>query len=239
MKHIVVTGASSGIGRAVAERFLAEGWAVTLIARREDKLNEVAAGRDNALVRLADVTDEGQVDHAFGAAANHFGRIDVLFNNAGMFGPMGEIHEVPVEEWRRVVDLNLTGMFLSARAAYRQMRLQDPRGGRIINNGSISAHTPRPGSMAYTATKHAITGLTKALALDGRPHDIAVGQIDIGNARTELLEEIAAKNPGAPPPMMEVADVADAVLYMAALPLSANVLNLTVMATKMPYVGRG
>jgi NAD(P)-dependent dehydrogenase (short-subunit alcohol dehydrogenase family) len=239
MRHIVVTGASSGIGRGVAERFLAEGWAVTLIARREDRLNEVAAGRENALVRAADVTDERQVDDAFGAAAKHFGRIDVLFNNAGMFGPMGEIHEVPVEDWRRVVDLNFTGMFLCARAAYRQMRAQVPRGGRIVNNGSISAHAPRPGSVAYTATKHAITGLTKSLALDGRPFDIAAGQIDIGNARTELLEEIAAKNPGAPQPMMDVADVADAVLYMAALPLSANVLNLTVMATKMPFVGRG
>ncbi len=239
MRHIVVTGASSGIGRAVAERFMAEGWAVTLIARREDRLKDVAGGRDNALVHPADVTDEDQVDNAFGAAAKHFGRIDVLFNNAGMFGPMGEIHEVPVDEWRRVVDLNLTGMFLCARAAYRQMRTQEPRGGRIVNNGSISAHAPRPGSVAYTATKHAITGLTKTLALDGRPHDIAAGQVDIGNARTELLEEIAAKNPGAPPPMMDVADVADAVLYMAALPLSANVLNLTVMATKMPFVGRG
>ena len=244
MRHIIVTGASSGIGRAVAERFLAEGWAVTLIARREDKLKEVAAGRENALVRPADVTDEGQVDYAFDAAAKHFGRIDVLFNNAGMFGPMGEIHEVPVEEWRRVVDLNLTGMFLCARAAYRQMRLQEPRGGRIVNNGSISAHTPRPGSVAYTSTKHAITGLTRTLALDGRPHDIAAGQIDIGNARTELLEEIAARNlaadpNAAPPPMMQVSDVADAVLYMASLPLTANVLNLTVMATKMPFVGRG
>jgi NADP-dependent 3-hydroxy acid dehydrogenase YdfG len=244
MRHIVVTGASSGIGRAVAQRFMAEGWAVTLIARREDKLQEVAQGRENALVRPADVTDEGQTDYAFDAAAKHFGRIDVLFNNAGTFGPMGQIDEIPVAEWKRVVDLNLTGMFLSARAAYRQMRGQDPRGGRIINNGSISAHTPRPGSVAYTATKHAITGLTKTLALDGRPFDIAAGQIDIGNARTELLEGIAAKtlaaDPNAvPPPMMEVADVADAVLYMAALPLSANVLNLTVMATKMPFVGRG
>ncbi len=239
MRHIVVTGASSGIGRAVSERFLAEGWAATLIARREDRLKDVAGGRDTALVHPADVTDGDQVDNAFGAAAKHFGRIDVLFNNAGMFGPMGEIHEVPVDEWRRVVDLNLTGMFLCARAAYRQMRTQEPRGGRIVNNGSISAHAPRPGSVAYTATKHAITGLTKTLALDGRPHDIAAGQVDIGNARTELLEEIAAKNPGAPPPMMDVADVADAVLYMAALPLSANVLNLTVMATKMPFVGRG
>jgi NAD(P)-dependent dehydrogenase (short-subunit alcohol dehydrogenase family) len=244
MRHIVITGASSGIGRGVAERFLAKGWAVTLIARREDRLNDVAAGRDNALVRPADVTDEGQVDLAFGEAAKHFGRIDVLFNNAGQFGPMGEIHEVPVEDWRRVVDLNLTGMFLCARAAYRQMRTQEPRGGRIVNNGSISAHTPRPGSVAYTATKHAITGLTKSLALDGRPFDIAAGQIDIGNARTELLEEIAARNLAADPKaeapsMMEVQDVAEAVLYMASLPLTTNVLNLTVMATKMPFVGRG
>lgn len=244
MRHIVVTGASSGIGRAVAGKFLAEGWGVTLVARREDKLRAVAGDLRNALVCPADVTDEGLVDKAFDAAARHFGKIDVLFNNAGMFGPMGPIDELPVEEWRRTVDLNLTGMFLCARAAFRHMRRQSPQGGRIINNGSISAHTPRPGSTAYTATKHAITGLTKTLALDGRPFDITAGQIDIGNARTELLEDIVARNLAADPnasapPMMEVGDVADAVLYMASLPLSANVLNLTVMATKMPFVGRG
>jgi NAD(P)-dependent dehydrogenase (short-subunit alcohol dehydrogenase family) len=244
MRSIVITGASSGIGRAVALRFLDSGWNVGLVARREAELRAVAGTRENALVLPADVTDEGQVDAAFDAAAARFGRLDVLFNNAGMFGPMGPIDEIDVADWRRVVDLNLTGMFLCARAAFRQMRRQSPQGGRIVNNGSISAHTPRPGSSAYTATKHAVTGLTKTLALDGRPFDITAGQIDIGNARTELLEGIAARalaaDPAAsPPPMMEVGDVADAVLYMASLPLSANVLNLTVMATKMPFVGRG
>jgi NAD(P)-dependent dehydrogenase (short-subunit alcohol dehydrogenase family) len=239
MRHIVITGASSGIGRGVAEKFLAEGWGVTLIARRADKLDEVAEGRANALAHAADVTDEVQVDRAFDAAAARFGRIDALFNNAGIFGHMGPIDEVPVAAWREVVDLNLTGMFLCARAAFRHMRRQDPQGGRIINNGSISATTPRPGSICYTATKHAVTGMTKTLSLDGRPFDIAAGQIDIGNARTELLESVAARNPGDPPPMMEVSDVADAVFYMASLPLSANVLTMTVMATKMPFVGRG
>jgi NAD(P)-dependent dehydrogenase (short-subunit alcohol dehydrogenase family) len=239
MRHIVITGASSGIGRGVAERFLSEGWNVTLIARRAEPLETLAAGRANALAQPADVTDEAQVETAFAAAAGRFGRIDVLFNNAGMFGPMGPIDEIAFEDWRAVVDLNLSGMFLCARAAFRQMRRQSPRGGRIINNGSISAHTPRPGSVAYTATKHAVTGLTKTLALDGRAFDIAAGQIDIGNARTELLESVAARTPGDPPPMMEVSDVAAAVLYMASLPLSANVLSMTVMATKMPFVGRG
>jgi len=239
MRHIVITGASSGIGRGVAERFLAEGWNVTLIARRAAPLEALAAGRANALAQPADVTDETQVEAAFAAAAARFGRLDVLFNNAGMFGPMGPIDEIGFADWRAVVDLNLSGMFLCARAAFRQMRRQSPQGGRIINNGSISAYTPRPGSVAYTATKHAVTGLTKTLALDGRPFDIAAGQIDIGNARTELLESVAARTPGDPPPMMEVADVAGAVLYMASLPLSANVLSMTVMATKMPFVGRG
>jgi NAD(P)-dependent dehydrogenase (short-subunit alcohol dehydrogenase family) len=239
MRHIVITGASSGIGRGVAERFLAEGWGVTLIARRAEALAEVARGAGAALVQPADVTDEAAVEAAFDAAARRFGRIDVLFNNAGQFGPMGPIDEIAVADWRQVVEVNLTGMFLCARAAFRQMRRQAPQGGRIVNNGSISAHTPRPGSVAYTATKHAVTGLTKTLALDGRPFDIAAGQIDIGNARTELLERVAARTPGDPPPMMEVSDVAEAVLYMASLPLSANVLTLTVMATKMPFVGRG
>ncbi len=244
MKTIVVTGASSGIGRAVADKFLSEGCNVALLARREGPLRDMAAGRANALSLPADVTDEAAVEAAFDAVAARFGRIDVLFNNAGQFGPMGPIDEIPVDGWRQVVEVNLTGMFLCARAAFRHMRRQSPQGGRIINNGSISAHTPRPGSVGYTSTKHAVTGLTKTLALDGRPFDIAAGQIDIGNARTELLEDLARRtaeaNPDAPPTaMMEVADVADAVFYMAALPLSANVLNLTVMATKMPFVGRG
>jgi NAD(P)-dependent dehydrogenase (short-subunit alcohol dehydrogenase family) len=244
MKTIVVTGASSGIGRAVAERFLTEGWNVALLARRADVLEQAAGGRGNALPLACDVTDETQVDAAFDAAAARFGRIDVLFNNAGQFGPMGPIDEIPVEDFRRTVDLNLTGMFLCARAAFGRMRRQTPQGGRIINNGSISAHAPRPGSTAYTTTKHAVTGLTKTLSLDGRPFGIAAGQIDIGNARTELLEGIAAANlardpASVPPPMMEVSDVADGVLYMAGLPAAANVLFMTVMATSMPFVGRG
>ncbi len=239
MKTIVITGASSGIGQAVAARFLDAGWNVGLVARRAERLEDAAAGRANALVAPADVTNEAAVEQAFARIAGRFGRIDALFNNAGTFGPTGPIDEIALAGWREVVDVNLTGMFLCARAAFRQMRAQSPQGGRIINNGSISAHTPRPGSVAYTSTKHAVTGLTKALALDGRPFDIAAGQIDIGNARTRLLEEIAARNAGDPPPMMEVSDVAEAVLYMAGLPASANVLSMTVMAPKMPFVGRG
>lgn len=240
MKTIIITGASSGIGQGVAERFLDEGWNVGLIARRREKLEEIAQGHDHALVLPADVTDEQAITAAFDHAAKQFGRIDVLFNNAGMFGPMGPIDEISVEDWRKVVDLNLTGMFICARAAFAHMRRQSPQGGRIINNGSISAYTPRPGSIAYTSTKHAISGLTKTLALDGRAFEIAASQIDIGNARTALLEDIAAQNPAAAQqPMMEVSDVVDAVLYMASLPLAANVLNMTVMATNMPFVGRG
>lgn len=240
MKTIIITGASSGIGKSVAEKFIDAGWNVALIARRQEKLDEVAGSHKNALPLAADVTDETAIEAAFEKATQHFGRIDVLFNNAGMFGPMGPIDEISVDAWRQVVDLNLTGMFICARAAFAHMRRQSPQGGRIINNGSISAATPRPGSAAYTSTKHAITGLTKTLALDGREFDIAAGQIDIGNARTQLLEDIAAQNPdAAKQPMMEVADVADAVMYMAGLPLAANVLNMTVMATKMPFVGRG
>jgi NAD(P)-dependent dehydrogenase (short-subunit alcohol dehydrogenase family) len=244
MKTIVITGASSGIGKGTAERFLAEGWNVALIARRKDRLEVVAGRHAKALILPTDVTSETEVDAAFGAVVARFGRIDALFNNAGQFGPIGPIDEVPYEGWRQVVEVNLNGMFLCARAAFRQMRRQDPQGGRIVNNGSISAYTPRPGSVAYTTTKHAITGLTKTLALDGRPFDIAAGQIDIGNARTELLEEVAARNRKANPDApqqetMEVSDVAEAVLYMASLPLSANVLSMTVMATKMPFVGRG
>jgi NAD(P)-dependent dehydrogenase (short-subunit alcohol dehydrogenase family) len=228
----------------VAERFLAEGWNVALLARRAEALGALAAGRGNALALPCDVTREAEVESAFAALIERFGRIDVLFNNAGTFGPLGPIDEISAEDWRRTVEVNLTGMFLCARAAFRAMRRQNPQGGRIVNNGSISAHAPRPGSVAYTATKHAVTGLTKSLALDGRPYGIAAGQIDIGNAQTPLLDEVAgrlrAADPSAPPPYsMEVSDVAEAVLYMASLPLSANVLSLTVMATKMPFVGRG
>ncbi|HRV61706.1 MAG TPA: SDR family oxidoreductase [Albidovulum sp.] len=241
---IVVTGASAGIGRGVARRFLAEGWNVALLARRSEVLREVADGAPNALPVVCDVSDAGAVDAAFGATIERFGRVDVLFNNAGIFRPSGLIDEIPVSDWTDTLAVNLSGMFLCARAAFRQMRAQAPQGGRIINNGSISAHAPRPGSVCYTTTKHAITGLTKTLALDGRPFAIACGQIDIGNARTELA---AAMEKGVPQadgsvraePMMDVADVAEAVLTMARMPASANVLSMTVMATKMPFVGRG
>ena len=241
-RSILITGASAGIGRAVAERFLAEGWTVGLVARRRALLEEIAAGEAKAVVLPADVTDPGAVDQAFAGLVARAGRLDVLFNNAGVFTPAAPIDEIALEDWRRALDVNLSAMFLCARAAFGQMRRQSPQGGRIINNGSISATTPRPGSVSYTTTKHAVTGLTKTLALDGRPFDIAAGQIDIGNARTELLQGIidrAAESGEAPPPTMEVAEVAAAVFAMATLPPEANVLNMTLMATKMPFVGRG
>jgi NADP-dependent 3-hydroxy acid dehydrogenase YdfG len=241
---ILVTGASAGIGRAVAKRFLAGGWNVALLARRQALLDQVAQGNDTALALACDVADEAGVDTAFASTLARFGRLDVLFNNAGVFPPAATIDEVALADWQRALDVNLTGMFLAARAAFRAMRHQTPRGGRIINNGSISAHVPRPGSVCYTATKHAVTGLTKALSLDGRAHDIACGQIDIGNARTELLEahvaRLRAADPAAEePPTIDVALVADAVWNMAQLPLSANVQFMTLMATRMPYIGRG
>jgi len=241
---LVVTGASAGIGRAVARRFLAEGWGVALLARRPEALAEAAEGHPQALVLPCDVTREAEVDAAFAAAADRFGRIDVLFNNAGLFPPGAPIDEVPLADWQRAVDVNLTGMFLAARAAFRHMRAQDPQGGRIVNNGSISAHAPRPGSVAYTATKHAITGLTKSLSLDGRAFGIACGQIDIGNARTELaagLGQGALQPDGTrrPEPMMDLDPVVEAVLTMARMPAEANVQFLTVMATAMPFIGRG
>ncbi len=243
-RTIVVTGASAGIGRAVAERFLAEGWNVALLARRGNLLAEVAGGRAAALPLACDVTDPAAVEAAFDAAAARFGRVDVLFNNAGISRPAGLIDEIPLDDWFDTVAVNLHGMFLSARAAFARMRAQRPQGGRIINNGSISAHAPRPGSVAYTTTKHAVTGLTKTLALDGRPFSIAAGQIDIGNARTELAAQMERGVPQADgsiraEPMMDVAEVAAAVLHMAGLPLSTNVLSMTVMATNMPFVGRG
>ena len=244
MGVILITGASAGIGRATAERFLAEGWQVALLARSADRLAEVAADHVNALPLACDVTDEAAVDAAFAATVARFGRLDVLFNNAGRMLKGALIDEVPVADWRAMVDVNLTGMFLCARAAFRQMRRQQPTGGRIINNGSVSAHAPRPGSVAYTATKHAITGLTKTLALDGRPFDIAAGQIDIGNVRTELAAAIARGVPQADgrvmaEPMMELPEVAAAVLHMASLPKGANIPFLSIMATNMPWLGRG
>lgn len=240
MPVIVITGASAGIGAATAARFLDQGWSVALLARRA----EPRPDQPGALPLACDVTDEAQVEAAFAEVVARFGRIDVLFNNAGKMIPGSLIDELSVADWRAMVDVNLTGMFLCARAAFRQMRRQDPIGGRILNNGSISAHAPRPGSVAYTSTKHAITGLTKTLALDGRPFGIAAGQIDIGNARTELAARIEKGVPQAdgsirPEPMMDVAEVAEAVLFMARQPAGTNVPFLTVMASNMPFVGRG
>lgn len=236
MKTIIITGASSGIGRVTAEYFLAQGWRVGLIARRADALAEIS--HDNAVPMPCDVTDEAAVDVAFAS----FGHLDVLFNNAGMFGPQTTIDKIALDDWKAVLDVNLTGMFLCARAAFRQMRGQTPQGGRIINNGSISAFTPREGSVCYTATKHGVSGLTKTLSLDGRAFDIACGQIDIGNARTDLvlnLEKTRAAQGLDPLPSMAVEDVARSVFHMATLPPEANVQSMMVMATKMPHIGRG
>ena len=243
-RTIIVTGASSGIGRAVARRFLGEGWNVALIARRADRLIEAADGFADALCLTCDVSDPRAVDHAFAATVARFGRIDALFNNAGIFRPANLIDDMPLSDWDETVAVNLNGMVYAARAAFRQMRTQVPQGGRIINNGSISAHAPRPGSVGYTVTKHAITGLTKVLALDGRPFGIACGQIDIGNAETELaaaLGQGARQADGSvrAEPLMDVAHVADAVSQMASLPAEANILSMTIMATTMPFVGRG
>jgi NAD(P)-dependent dehydrogenase (short-subunit alcohol dehydrogenase family) len=242
----VVTGAGSGIGAAVARALAGEGWVVVLAGRRAEALAEVArSGPADRLEAVAtDVTDEASVRALFDRAVERYGRVDLLFNNAGAGAPAREIDAIPLSEWQAVVAVNLTGAFLCTREAFRVMRHQDPRGGRIINNGSISAHAPRPLSIAYTATKHAVTGLTKATALDGRRYDIACGQIDIGNAATEMTERMAngvlqADGDSRPEPRMAVEDVARAVVYMAGLPLDANVATMTVMATKMPFVGRG
>ena len=242
MPSILITGASAGIGRAVAELFMAEGWTVGLLARRKEVLEEIAEGQGRAHVLVADVSNPQAVTAAVDQFAAKAGRLDVLFNNAGLFTPAAPIDEVSVEDWTRAVSVNLTGMFLCARAAFAQMRAQSPQGGRIINNGSISAHVPREGAVTYTVTKHGITGLTRQLSLDGRPFDIACGQIDIGNARTDLLQGIidaAVAEGEVPPPSMDVGEVAKSVLHMAQLPPEANVQFMTVMATKMPYIGRG
>ncbi|MFI0545130.1 SDR family oxidoreductase [Streptomyces sp. RP5T] len=247
VKSAVVTGAGSGIGRAVAVELLRTGWSVTLAGRRAGTLEETAAlvPEGAALAVRTDVSLPDDVAALFAAAVERFGRVDLLFNNAGTFGPGGvPVEELPYDAWRHVVDTNLNGAFLCAQAAYRQMKEQDPRGGRIINNGSISAHTPRPHSVAYTATKHALTGLTKSLSLDGRPYGIAVGQIDIGNAATDMTAgmgagALQANGEVVPEPVMDVADVARTVRHMAELPLEANVQFATVLATAMPYVGRG
>jgi NADP-dependent 3-hydroxy acid dehydrogenase YdfG len=242
MKSILITGASSGIGLATAELFLNEGWCVGLLARREELLEDVASRYDTAVALPVDVTDELAVQEAVAGFADVAGRLDVLFNNAGMFGKQAEIDEISYADWRAVVDVNLHGMFLAAQAAYGQMKKQNPKGGRIINNGSISAHSPRENSISYTSTKHAITGMTKTLSLDGRAHDIACGQIDIGNARTALvteLDERRAMNGLEPLPSMDVGEAARAVLHMANLPPEANVQFMTIMASKMPFIGRG
>ena len=245
-KVALVTGAGTGIGRAAALALGKAGYALVLAGRRKEMLDDVAAaaGPTKTLAVPTDVGDPASVNALFAATKAAFGRLDVLFNNAGVGGPPILLEDLTFEQWKRVVDTNLTGAFLCTQEAIRLMKDQDPRGGRIINNGSISAHTPRPNSAPYTATKHAMTGLTKSTALDGRKYDIACGQIDIGNAATPMTRRmdkgiIQANGTVAPEPTMDVENVAQAVVYMAGLPLDANVLTMTVMATKMPYVGRG
>lgn len=242
----LVTGAGSGIGAATAAALLDGGWRVALAGRRRGRLEETARGRSGeALAVAADVTDPGSVEELFGAVRDRWGRLDLLVNNAGVFGAPAPVEEFSHDEWRTVIDTNLTGAFLCAQQAFRMMRDQDPQGGRIINNGSLSAHTPRPRSAAYTASKHAVTGLTKTLSLEGRPYRIACGQIDVGNAATEMTGgfgsgTLQADGSVKAEPVMDVRHVVDAVLYMAGLPLEANVQSLTVMATTMPsFVGRG
>jgi NAD(P)-dependent dehydrogenase (short-subunit alcohol dehydrogenase family) len=244
----VVTGAGSGIGREVTRSLLETGYRVALAGRREDALRDTladaSAAADGALVIPTDVTDADSVRNLFERVARSWGTLDLLFNNAGVFGPPAPLDEVPLEQWRTIVDTNLTGCFLCAQEAFRAMKAQRPQGGRIINNGSISAHVPRPQAVGYTATKHAITGLTKTISLEGRQFSIACGQVDIGNAVTDLSAGIGrgALQPDGSvlvEPMMDARHAADAVVYMAGLPLHANVQFLTVMATNMPYIGRG
>ena len=240
----VVTGAGSGIGEVVARALLDAGWRVALAGRRADRLEAVADGRPDSLAVATDVTDESSVTALFDAVRDRWGRVDLLVNNAGTFGPGGTVDEIAVAHWNAAVTTNLTGSFLCARAAFAAMRAQEPRGGRIVNNVSISAHVPRPGSAAYTATKHAITGLTRSLSLDGRAFDIACGQIDIGNAATDMTAGIAtgakqADGSVRAEPTFDARHVADAVLYMASLPLDANVQFMTITATTMPFIGRG
>jgi len=243
-KTIIITGAGSGIGRATATAFLDAGYHVGLIGRRAETLEETAAGHANALILPCDVGTPDAVEAAFKTARSYWKRLDVLFNNAGIGSPSRPIDETDIDVWLDVVRINLTGSFLCARAAFGWMREQSPQGGRIINNGSISAHAPRPGSTPYTSTKHAITGLTKTLSLDGRAFDIVCGQIDIGNALTEMAVPMTK---GVPQPdgsiraeaTMNVAHVASSVLHMAQMPLDANVQFMTVMAPKMPFIGRG
>jgi NAD(P)-dependent dehydrogenase (short-subunit alcohol dehydrogenase family) len=242
----VVTGAGSGLGARIAGALLAGGWQVAVAGRREAALRATVAGSPDGsvLVKPTDVSSAESVAGLFEAVGDRWGRIDLLVNNAGLFGPAGAVDEISPADWQLAVNTNLTGAYLCAHHAVAMMKAQAPRGGRIINNGSISAHVPRPQSVAYTATKHAITGLTKSISLDGRPFDIACGQIDIGNAATEMTQQMGqgmrqADGSVAPEPTFEAGHVADAVLYMASLPLDANVQFLTITATKMPYIGRG
>lgn len=246
-KVAIVTGAGTGIGKAAALALLGDGWRVALAGRRPEPLAQVIGESGAGAAALAvptDVADPASVRALFDAVVKQFGRVDLLFNNAGVGAPSVPIDELTVEQWKNVVDINLNGMFYCIQNAFRVMKAQSPRGGRIINNGSISATTPRPMSIAYTATKHAVSGLTKTASLDGRKYDIAVGQIDVGNAGTELAMRMAKGVPQAngeiaPEPLMDVAIVGQSLLYMANLPLEANVMFHTVMATKMPFAGRG
>ena len=244
----LVTGAGSGIGRAVTLGLLQHGYAVALAGRRKDRLDAVIgeAGdrQDHALAVRTDVANPDSVRHLFDAIRSRFGRLDVLFNNAGTSAPAVPLDELTFEQWKAVIDVNLTGMFLCAQQAFALMRAQSPQGGRIINNGSISASVPRPNSAPYSASKHGVTGLTKSISLDGRPYDIACGQIDIGNAETPMTARftkgtLQANGQLRPEPLLDINNVVDAVLFMAGLPLDANVQFLTVMATKMPFIGRG
>ena len=247
-KVAIITGGGTGIGRAAALHLQADGWDVVVAGRRKEELDKTVAmakaGGGRMLAVAADVTRQDQVKNLFAETRKAFGRLDFLFNNAGMGLPAGPMEDIKLEDWQKVVDLNLTACFMCAQEAIRIFKAQSPQGGRIVNNGSISAHVPRPMSVAYTSTKHAITGLTKCIALDGRPFNIACGQIDIGNALTDLAARMAQGVPQAdgsvkPEPLMDVKHVGDAVLHMANLPLDVNVQFMTIMATKMPFVGRG
>lgn len=247
-KIALITGAGSGIGRAAALTFLQNGYKTVLVGRRlealEETVSQADSNADNALVLSCDVTDDTAVDDLFAQIKSAHGRLDVVFNNAGINNRGKTIDELTPQEWRDVIEVNLTGSFLTARGAFAMMRNQDPQGGRIINNGSVSAYAPRPGSAPYTSSKHAITGLTKTISLDGRPFNIACGQIDVGNALTEMAHAMTVGVPQADGSVkaeatMDVQHVADTLLYMASLPLDANVQFVTVMATNMPYVGRG
>jgi NAD(P)-dependent dehydrogenase (short-subunit alcohol dehydrogenase family) len=243
-QSIIITGAGRGVGKACALAFLDAGWTVGLVGRTAASLEEVAKGHDKARVMACDVTDEASVAEVFGAAAKDWGHLDAIFNNAGVSLASATVDEIDAAAWRELIDINVTGSFICAKVAFGLMRAQDPQGGRIINNGSVSAYMPRFGSAAYTASKHAITGLTKSISLDGRKFSIACGQIDIGNALTDMAAKMTKGVPQADgsiavEPVMDVSNVAKSVLHMASLPLEANVQFMTVMATNMPYIGRG